>query len=331
MFGSFGAIQAEATLHELDPRRAEQRRGDSDVDWGGSTSGLAEVEDSEEDNGGMLVDQDIGVNAMTAFVRSMCVGGQAHVSAGDLEDEARIRLEDADEEESASGSDGEEVDTELELADVVQGILAAEGEDEVASRSSSPEDDDDDTSEDEEVTPKRSFQARLERIRSRTVGRPIKDMMQEELDQALGLDDDLDSDSDSDIDGEDSIIAQIQVRESSPLFLSQRLMHRYRRASSMKTTISSALKIASRETASSERSTMADSRSTSMTLLTVHRVRALHTSSLTGVPPAHPCAFTRVLFLVAQNARETSTSLQNSTINGSATARRKPSASVCAS
>jgi len=191
MFGSFVAIQAEATLRELDPRRAEQRRGDSDVDWGGSTSGLAEVEDSEEDNGGMLMDQDIGVDAMTTFVRSMGVGGQARVSAGDLEDKVRIRLEDADkEEECASGSDGEEVDTELELADVVQGILAAEGEDgdgdEVVLRSSSPEDGDDDTSDDEEVTPKGSFQACLERIRGWTVGLSIKDMMQEELDQALG-------------------------------------------------------------------------------------------------------------------------------------------------
>ncbi|KAH8999976.1 hypothetical protein EDB86DRAFT_3101404 [Lactarius hatsudake] len=42
----------------------EQRRGDSGVDWGGSTLGVAEVEDSEEDdNGGMLVDQEIGTDA----------------------------------------------------------------------------------------------------------------------------------------------------------------------------------------------------------------------------------------------------------------------------
>ncbi len=166
MFGSFGAIQVEATLCKLDPWQAEEHRGDSDVDWGGSMLGLAEVEDSEEDNGGMLVDQDIGVDAMTAFVQSMGVGGQTHVSTGDLEDDVRIRLEDADEEESASGSDGEEVDMELELADVVQGILAAEGKDrdrdEVVSRSSSPEDDDDDTSDNKEVTPKGSFQACLE-------------------------------------------------------------------------------------------------------------------------------------------------------------------------
>ncbi len=57
IFGSFGAIRAEATLRELDPRRSEQRRGDSDVDWDGSMSRVAEVEDSEEGDGGMLVDQ----------------------------------------------------------------------------------------------------------------------------------------------------------------------------------------------------------------------------------------------------------------------------------
>ncbi|KAI9429450.1 hypothetical protein BJY52DRAFT_1423386 [Lactarius psammicola] len=184
MFGSFGTIQAEATLRELDPWRAESRRGDSDVDWG--------------------VDQDIKADAMVAFVRSMGVAGQAHVSAGDLEDEARIRLEDADEDEEenegASGSDGEDVNTELELADGLEGMIAVEGEkeDEVASRSSSIEDSDDDTSEDEEVT---SFQARLERVRGHDAGRG-------ELNQELELDDDLNSDSDSDIDDEDSYIAR---------------------------------------------------------------------------------------------------------------------------
>ncbi|KAI9465380.1 hypothetical protein BJY52DRAFT_1221034 [Lactarius psammicola] len=224
MFGSFGAIQAEATLRELDPRGAESRRSDSDVDWGGSTSGLADVEESGEDDGRMLVDQDIKADAMVAFVRSMGLTGKAHVSAGDLEDEARIRLEDVDEDEEenegASGSDGEDVDTELELADGLQGILAVEGEgeDEVASRSSSVEDSDDDTSDDEEVTSKRSFQARLERVRGRTAGQPIKDMMRGELNQERELDDDLNSDSDSDIDDEDSYIAQTLQRSQTENF-----------------------------------------------------------------------------------------------------------------
>ncbi|KAI9437622.1 hypothetical protein H4582DRAFT_1956394 [Lactarius indigo] len=68
MFGSFGAMRAEATLRELDPRLAEQRLGDSDVDWGGSTSGVAEVEENEEDGRGMFMDQDIRADEVTAFV-----------------------------------------------------------------------------------------------------------------------------------------------------------------------------------------------------------------------------------------------------------------------
>ena len=68
----------------------------------------------------MLVDQDIGIDAMAAFVRGMGVAGQAHVSAGDLEDEERIRLEDADEDEEENEiaiTSDEEADTELKLAD----------------------------------------------------------------------------------------------------------------------------------------------------------------------------------------------------------------------
>ncbi len=84
--------------------RANWTCGDSDVDWGDSTSAVAEAEDSDEVDGGMLVGQDIEADAMAAFVRSMGVAGQAHVSAGDLEDEARIRLEDADEDDEEVGA-----------------------------------------------------------------------------------------------------------------------------------------------------------------------------------------------------------------------------------
>ncbi|KAH9174061.1 hypothetical protein EDB89DRAFT_625076 [Lactarius sanguifluus] len=50
----------------------------------------------------------------------------------------------------------------------------------------------------------------FERLCSRTVGRPVKDMIREELDQEQDFNDDLDLDSDSDVDNEDSIIARIQ-------------------------------------------------------------------------------------------------------------------------
>ncbi|KAI9450307.1 hypothetical protein BJY52DRAFT_1227281 [Lactarius psammicola] len=208
MFGSFGAIQAEATLRELDPRpgRAAPRRFGRGLGWFDLRAGRRRGE-----RGGRRTLRPM------RWLRSYGVWASPgkHMSARvTWKDEARIRLEDADEDEEenegASGSDGEDVDTELELADGLQGMLAVEGvgEDEVASRSSSIEDSDDDTSEDEEVTPKRSFQARLERVRGRTAGQPIKDMMRGELNQERELDDDLNSDSDSDIDDEDSYIAQ---------------------------------------------------------------------------------------------------------------------------
>ncbi|KAH9022886.1 hypothetical protein EDB85DRAFT_2278053 [Lactarius pseudohatsudake] len=76
MFVSPGAIHAAATLRELDPRQAEQRRGDEDVE-----------DSEEEDDGGMLVDQEIGADAMTAFAdprlvlqvtrADMCLPGDA--------------------------------------------------------------------------------------------------------------------------------------------------------------------------------------------------------------------------------------------------------------
>ncbi|KAH9000002.1 hypothetical protein EDB86DRAFT_2906966 [Lactarius hatsudake] len=50
----------------------------------------------------------------------------------------------------------------------------------------------------------------FERLCSRTVGRPVKDMIREELDQEQEFNDDLDLDSDSDVDNEDNIIARIQ-------------------------------------------------------------------------------------------------------------------------
>ncbi|KAH9174134.1 hypothetical protein EDB89DRAFT_630211 [Lactarius sanguifluus] len=53
----------------------------------------------------------------------------------------------------------------------------------------------------------------FERLCSRTVGRPVKDMIREELDQEQDFNDDLDLDSDSDVDNEDSIIARIQDRK----------------------------------------------------------------------------------------------------------------------
>jgi hypothetical protein len=198
-FGSFGAIRAEVALREVDPRRDEQRHGDSDVDWGSSTS------QENADDGGMLVDQDVDVYAMEAFVRGMSTSGIAHISADDLEDEARIRAEEENEEkgdgECRTESDDSADDTEFELAGDGRDVLIPIDGSELTFGNALVEDEDE-SSSDEEETPKRSFQARLERLRKQVKGRPIEDMLEDELDQELEADE------------EDSIIAKIQVTGS---------------------------------------------------------------------------------------------------------------------
>ncbi|KAI0284513.1 hypothetical protein BC826DRAFT_1055789 [Russula brevipes] len=140
-FGSFGAIRAEEALYEVGWRRNEARRGDSDIDWGGSTS-----EESVED-GGMLEDQDIDIYSMQTFVKGMSIAGTVHVHADNWEDEGK-----SDEESEAEGDSS-----------------AA---------------DDDGTWSWQEETPTQSFQARLERLRKRMEGRSMKDVLEDELDQA---------------------------------------------------------------------------------------------------------------------------------------------------
>lgn len=193
-FSSFGAIQAEIALREVDPRRDEQRRGDSDVDWGVSAS------DEGAEDGGMQVDGEIDVHAMKAFVKGMSITGSAPVTADDLAED-----EEKSDEEGGPASDGSsgEDDEELELADDIQGLLISEEGDFALGDAlvDSEESEDECTSDEEE--PHGSFQARLERLRMRTEGRPIKDILKDELDGEIEDDDD-----------DDSLIAQIQVTRS---------------------------------------------------------------------------------------------------------------------
>ena len=206
-FSSFGALQAEASLRELDPWRDEQRHGDFDVDWGGSTSEECEQED------GMIVDQDLDVGAMKAFVGGMSAARQAHVTAGDIEDEARIWTEEVEEsnEESTRESDDseDEGDTELELAADVWDMLVP-AKDGGTALATSPVEDENESNSDEEVTPKRSFQARLKKLRRRTEGQTIQDVLREELDQV--------NESDYATADEEDIIAQIQVTRFTYVF-----------------------------------------------------------------------------------------------------------------
>jgi hypothetical protein len=192
-FGSFGAIRAEAALREVELQRDEQRLGDSDVDWGGSTTSEGSLE-----NGGMLVDHDVDVYTMGAFLNGMSIAGSAQVTSDDLEDEARIRAEYEEKGygESAHESDGG-TDEDPELVGKTRITLVSD-EGDIAIEDSLVESEDEGTSEEDE-SPKGSFQARLERLRKQTEERPIRDVLKDELDGEL------------EVDEEDGIIAQIEV------------------------------------------------------------------------------------------------------------------------
>ncbi|KAH9159403.1 hypothetical protein EDB89DRAFT_2083915 [Lactarius sanguifluus] len=147
--------------------RVKRRRGGSDVDRGGSTLLVAEVEDSEEDdNGDMLVDQVIEADAVTAAPRSLvlafCDRDPLH-AIGQLQPSVNLFA--------------------IGVTRTLSPAQACALPDDVPC---------------------------FERLCSRTVGRPVKDMIREELDQEQDFNDDLDLDSDSDVDNEDSIIARIQ-------------------------------------------------------------------------------------------------------------------------
>jgi len=178
-FGLFGAIHAEVALHGVE---LLQDRPDLDLNRGGSTS------DEGAEDGGMLVDQDVDVCAMQAFVNAMSIAGMAHVSADDLEVEARIRAEEEEEEKSdmksEAESDGSSVEDDTLLGDVHMLKPAGEGELSLGDSPFADEEDESNTS-DEGETPKGLFQMRLERLRKRTEERPISDVLEDELDQAF--------------------------------------------------------------------------------------------------------------------------------------------------
>ena len=219
MFGSFGAILSEAHLreeaHERDPRRSEQRRGDSDVDWGDDSDGDAgsgvektDTADEEMSSGleGMEIDADLDPAAMKAFVQGM--SGQ-HLTMDDLADAERMRMED-DDDDGSDESDTSEEDEELEeIVGVEESALVAEPRDKSGGEDESDAEEDEDDSSDEEETPKRGFQARLQRIREKAKGRP-----------ALGLlDDEADKDDDDNFSPEfawgedDALVAEVQVNQ----------------------------------------------------------------------------------------------------------------------
>ncbi|KAI1794231.1 hypothetical protein LXA43DRAFT_166417 [Ganoderma leucocontextum] len=206
-FGSFGAAHEEAMLREVDPRRDEQRRGDSDVDWGTSDDDVDAVDALSADMGGMELDESIDLAAMKRFVHSMSAEGSRHVTMDDVADVARMKDEDEDEgtrgPESASEDDedeeggenagdmhasresageegpepeeSEDDDEETEaVMNAEEKLLIAEAGDDVEGEDEDEDEDDEEEDEEEaddsedEVTPRRNFQARLERLRART-------------------------------------------------------------------------------------------------------------------------------------------------------------------
>ncbi|KAH9858987.1 hypothetical protein C2E23DRAFT_746290 [Lenzites betulinus] len=201
-FGAYGAMHEEALLHEVDPRRDEQRRGDSDVNWGTSDSDDG-VEEVSAGVGGMDIDEGISLSAMKSFVHGMGAEGSRHVTMDDIADTELMRQEDeyvpirgpesADEEEREDGgahggpaaSDEEEDEAESDHSsedDEVEAILRAgeaeligedgdedmpgQGSESAAMEGGSDAGEDEEESSDEEDTPKRGFQTRLERMRA---------------------------------------------------------------------------------------------------------------------------------------------------------------------
>lgn len=214
-FGLFGAAHEEAMLREVDPRRDERRRGDSDLDWGteGGDEGRDEdaVDALSADMGGMELDEGIDLAAMKSFVHSMSAEGSGHVTMDDVADDAKIKEENEQEDtrgpESASeesedeegyqnagdmrasrdsarkekpgSEDSEDDDEEMEVVvnteeelfiseagDGVEGEGEDEDEDKDEDEEDEEDDDDDENGSEVETTPRRGFQARLERMRA---------------------------------------------------------------------------------------------------------------------------------------------------------------------
>ncbi|KAJ7025333.1 hypothetical protein C8F04DRAFT_1191473 [Mycena alexandri] len=164
-FGAFGAQVAEARLRGSDPRRDEQRRGDSDVDWGDSED--EEQQDGGGDGGGMAVDVDLDAAAMARFARGMGAEGGRFVTMDDIRDEQRMREEDANidgdgtSSEGDSDSDDEEADA---IVDAEERLMIAEPAD-LQSDEGDSDDEEDSDEDDNGQSSKTGFQARLERLR----------------------------------------------------------------------------------------------------------------------------------------------------------------------
>ena len=151
------ALQEGPTAKD-DTRRAERRRGDSDVDWGSDDE--SGIEDVRSGIGDMSLDDEIG-DVGPALAQFACgvegLGAGEVVTIADLEAEARMNEE------------GEELDTDASSED--EDTLASEmrgeiGDDMPADSSKSSDDE----------TPRRGFHTRLRRLREEANGKAVVDV-----------------------------------------------------------------------------------------------------------------------------------------------------------
>ncbi|EPQ56874.1 hypothetical protein GLOTRDRAFT_110330 [Gloeophyllum trabeum ATCC 11539] len=123
----------------------------------------------------MAVDADVDLSVMQRFVESMGPKN-VHMSAGDLEDMERIQAEDEQEDEVSSEEEDEEGDEDEEeelVFDEEERVLIAEEGAGPPSDDDEDEDDDDDDDSDVDESPRRGFQARLERLRNASKGKQV--------------------------------------------------------------------------------------------------------------------------------------------------------------
>ncbi|TFK44066.1 hypothetical protein BDQ12DRAFT_672333 [Crucibulum laeve] len=235
-FGSYGAMMEEAMLRggKKDHRRTERRRGDSDLEWGTESEGddltlpqtvhvkgngkQRAIEDENPEAEGMEVDPELelDVEAMRRFVGGL-MGPDAgqFMTMDDIRDGDIMKMEDEDEqvrgssgEESSEDEDEEDVEVEAIVGAEEAMLIGEEAERMGALSLDDDEDSDDDDSEDEEATPRTSFQARLERLRSWTRGK-------KHADASFEMEDSDDEDDDFNLnmtwaEKDDDFIAKIQ-------------------------------------------------------------------------------------------------------------------------
>lgn len=236
----FGAMVDDARLYDdedvlfgdgKDSKWEHRRRGDSDVEWGtededgqedeaskvavesaglvksekakGKEKALPEDDDVEADHG-MLIDSEIDVSAMKSFVGGL-MGRDAgvHVTMEDLHIEERIKAEDED--GASGGAEGSSDDDIKGIFDLEERLMVGD----------SDEVEDDDESDDEaDLTPKSSFQTRLDRLRAKSRSYKAGDRPDDndETDDDDGLWDQNLRWAEEDDDDDESLIARIDVR-----------------------------------------------------------------------------------------------------------------------